>query len=166
MGQLRGILRGVAYASDEPPSTTLSRFESTVAGLGLTALATTILARVARSHETWSFTWSSAGHLPPVVVAPGGVVTVLATEADLLLGLGGDRHDHEIALAPGSTVLLFTDGLVERREADIDEGLRTLARVLLDVADLPVDRLADEVLGRLVPEHPDDDVALLAVRLI
>jgi serine phosphatase RsbU (regulator of sigma subunit) len=62
-------------------------------------------------------------------------------------------------------VLLYTDGLIERRDADLDAGMVRLREVLIELAGLPLEELLDEVLERLVEGHPEDDVALVAVRL-
>jgi serine phosphatase RsbU (regulator of sigma subunit) len=70
-----------------------------------------------------------------------------------------------VTLDRGATVLLFTDGLVERRDADLDAGLARLRDALRELADRPLQELLDEVLERLVDGHPEDDVALVAVRL-
>lgn len=86
--------------------------------------------------------------------------------SDLLLGTGSTerRTESEVALEPGATLLLYTDGLVERRREGVLAGVRRLADVLGTVAGLDVEPLADAVLGRLVPDAPQDDVALVAVR--
>jgi serine phosphatase RsbU (regulator of sigma subunit) len=68
-------------------------------------------------------------------------------------------------LDDGATVLLYTDGLVERRDSDLDAGVARLRDALTELADLPLDDLLDELLQRLVQGRPDDDVALVAVRL-
>jgi serine phosphatase RsbU (regulator of sigma subunit) len=112
--------------------------------------------------------WANAGHLPPLVVNPDGTVAELATwRGDLLLGVDVDacRRESVVTLDRGSTVLLYTDGLIERRDADLDAGLVRLRDALIELADLPLDELLDEVLDRLVHGRPDDDVALVAVRL-
>jgi hypothetical protein len=62
-------------------------------------------------------------------------------------------------------VLLYTDGLIERRDADLDAGMVRLREVLMELAHLPLEHLLDEVLERLVDGHPEDDVALVAIRL-
>ena len=66
-------------------------------------------------------------------------------------------------LEPGSTLLLYTDGLVERRDQVFDDGVDLLAAALGDLQDLPVDGLCDELLARLLPDGAEDDVALVAV---
>jgi len=65
----------------------------------------------------------------------------------------------------GSTLLLYTDGLVERRDQVFDEGVELLGHALADLRDRPVEQLCDELLGRLLPDRAEDDVALVAVRL-
>jgi serine phosphatase RsbU (regulator of sigma subunit) len=112
--------------------------------------------------------WASAGHPAPVLLAPDGRVSVLdAVPADLLLGVDPrqPRTDHGTLLPPGSTVLLHTDGLVERRDRDIDQGTAALVEVLGECAGLPLDELCDRVLARLFLPDAEDDVAVLAFRL-
>ena len=112
--------------------------------------------------------WASAGHLPPVVIAADRTIAVLDGDpADLLLGVApeSDRHDHATVLDRGATVLLYTDGLVERRDRDIDAGTDELAKVLTECAPLPLSELCDQVLERMFLPDAEDDVALLAVRL-
>jgi serine phosphatase RsbU (regulator of sigma subunit) len=70
-----------------------------------------------------------------------------------------------VELDAGSTVLLYTDGLVERRDSDLDAGVTRLREALTALAGLPLAELLDELLQRLVQGRPDDDVALVAVRL-
>ncbi|GHE07150.1 hypothetical protein GCM10011381_02090 [Klenkia taihuensis] len=86
---------------------------------------------------------------------------------ELLLGLDPDtpRTEQVTVLERGATVLLFTDGLIERRDADLDDGLTRLTGALGDLADASLDELCDGIVERLVHGRPDDDVALVAVRL-
>ena len=65
----------------------------------------------------------------------------------------------------GSTLVLYTDGLVERRDADLDTGIARLREAHVDLVGLPLEELLDELLERLVQGRPEDDVALVAVRL-
>ena len=97
-----------------------------------------------------------------------GVGCSTACTADLLLGVDPEqpRTDRADVLAPGSTVLLYTDGLVERRDRDIDDGHRRAGRRRWASAPgLPLDELCDRVLARLFLPDAEDDVAVLAVRL-
>ncbi|MFD2090053.1 SpoIIE family protein phosphatase [Blastococcus deserti] len=171
MGQLRGVLRALAYDNDEGPAATLSRLERTAQGLAVGTLATGILARIERRPDVpvagvRVLRWSNAGHLPPVLLAPDGTSRLLTTRPDLMLGVTPDarRADHTADLPDGSTLLLFTDGLVERHGADLDEGLAALQKALLDLGEAPLEELCDAVLRRLVPGGTTDDVALVAVR--
>jgi serine phosphatase RsbU (regulator of sigma subunit) len=75
------------------------------------------------------------------------------------------RHDHTVDLEPGDTLFLVTDGLVERRDSDLDEGIRRLREALIEFAGRPLQELLDLLLHRLVDGRPEDDVALVAVRL-
>jgi serine phosphatase RsbU (regulator of sigma subunit) len=81
------------------------------------------------------------------------------------LGLSDPRQDGVATVEPGSTVLLYTDGLVERRHIGVDAALARLQEALSGLADLPPARVCDELLQRLVPGRAVDDVAVLAVRL-
>jgi serine phosphatase RsbU (regulator of sigma subunit) len=75
------------------------------------------------------------------------------------------RQERELAVGCGSVVLLYTDGLVERRDEDLDHGLDRLQAILAELAGRDLDELCDQVLLRMLPACPDDDVALIAVQL-
>ena len=172
MGQLRGLVRALAYDNEETPAATLTRAERAARGLAVSSLATAILARVERHPDVpvsgrRILRWSNAGHIPPIVLAPDGSTTLLETRPDLMLGVDADtrRADHTAELPDGSTLLLVTDGLVERRGSDLDEGLRRLQDALRDLAERPLEELLDTVLTRLVPGAGEDDVAVVAVRV-
>jgi PAS domain S-box-containing protein len=173
MGQLRGLLRGIATYSDAPPVEVLRGLDASMAVLQTHVLATAAVARFEQSDDErrrgiTRMRWANAGHLPPLVINPDGSVAELAAwKGDLLLGVDpeAERQESVVTLDRGSTVLLFTDGLVERRDADLDAGLVRLREALVDVAHLPLEQLLDEVLERLVDGRPEDDVALVAVRL-
>ena len=173
MGQLRNLLRGISYDTSDSPARVLARVDTAIRGLQVDTLATAVVARIeqtaeqrARSERT--LRWSNAGHPPPMVVTGAGEVLELATDDDLLLGLDPDlpRHDHVVTLAPGDTLLLFTDGLVERRDSPIEEGLDRLREALRDVWHLPLEDLCTELVTRLLPENADDDVAIVALRAL
>ncbi|WP_345714067.1 SpoIIE family protein phosphatase, partial [Kineococcus glutinatus] len=173
MGQLRSLLRGIAFTSEEGPADVLQRLDRAVEGLAVGTTATVVVARLEqdeamRRDGTTRLRWSSAGHPPPLVLHPGGRVEELAApEADLLLGFAADaeRTERTTELARGATVLLYTDGLVERRGQSIDEGIGVLRAALSDLAGAGLEELCDGVLERLRPAVPEDDVALVAVRL-
>jgi PAS domain S-box-containing protein len=173
MGQLRGLLRGIATYSDAPPGEVLRGLDASMALLETRVLATATVARFEqtddeRARGVTRMRWANAGHLPPLVINPDGSVAELAAwKGDLLLGVDPEarRQESVVTLDRGATVLLFTDGLVERRDADLDAGLVRLRDALVDLADRPLDEMLDEVLERLVDGRPEDDVALVAVRL-
>ena len=171
MGQLRGLLRALAYDNDQPLAETLRRVERTATGLAVSTLATALVARVERVPDvpvagTRTLRWTNAGHPPPILLARDGTTTVLDTRADLMLGVdpGTARHEHTVPVPDGATLLLYTDGLVERRDSDLDEGLARMRTALTELAGRPLEELCDELLARLVPGHRADDVALVAVR--
>ncbi|SFL77525.1 SpoIIE family protein phosphatase [Geodermatophilus ruber] len=169
MGQLRGLLRGISYSSGAPPAQVLTQLDRAVRGLALDTMATALVARLEPGDGGLTrLRWSSAGHPPPVVVGADGEVTALDSEpTDLLLGVdpGTRRRDRVTDLPEGSTLFLYTDGLVERRDRDIDTGTAALAAVLRRSAGLPLPELCDRVLAELFPPDAQDDVALLALRL-
>ncbi|SNR71054.1 SpoIIE family protein phosphatase [Blastococcus mobilis] len=173
MGQLRGLLRGIATYSDAGPVEVLRGLDASMATLQARTLATAAVARFEqtpdeRARGVTRMRWANAGHLPPLVINPDGSVAELATwTGDLLLGVDPEarRRESVVVLDRGATVLLYTDGLVERRDADLDAGMVRLRDAVMDVAHLPLEQLLDEVLERLVDGHPEDDVALVAVRL-
>jgi serine phosphatase RsbU (regulator of sigma subunit) len=170
MAQLRGLLRGIAFDHGDSPARVLSRLDAAVEGLDLGAIATVLVARLSPTGDGgMRLRWSSAGHLPPLVTGPDGVPRVLTAErAGLLLGVDPRvvRPDAEVLLGPGSTLLLYTDGLVERRHEGFDDGVDRLGQALADLREQPVEEVCDGVLDRLVPEGAEDDVALVAVRLL
>jgi serine phosphatase RsbU (regulator of sigma subunit) len=108
--------------------------------------------------------WSNAGHPPPVLLAPDGTTAVLTTPPDRLLGLtGGHRRDHELVLEPGASLVLYTDGLVERRGVAFEHGLSWLTGVLAGRQDLGARELCAHVIGQL-SGPAEDDVALLVLK--
>ncbi|QXG76917.1 SpoIIE family protein phosphatase [Modestobacter sp. L9-4] len=171
MAQLRNLLRGIAHAVDSGPAGVLGALDRAVHDLQIATLATAVLARVeqdavqAATGER-SLRWSNAGHPPPLLLPAAGSPLLLERPRSLLLGVDPDasRTEHVLVLHPGDTLVLYTDGLVERRDSDLDEGLDRLVTAGSELAGEAVDTLADELLRRLVPEA-DDDVALLVLRV-
>ncbi|MFE5189661.1 PP2C family protein-serine/threonine phosphatase [Streptomyces sp. NPDC056628] len=165
MSQLRTALR--AYAVDgSSPGQLLTRLHEFLHRLRMDLYATAVIARFHPHDDT--FTWAAAGHPPPVLRAPDGEVLTLDAKPGAMLGIPLQQRiaDHTAPLPPGSTLALYTDGLVERRAQGIDPGIRRLTEAL---ATFRADELGQDLEGsadRLLPpllndsEH-DDDVCLL-----
>jgi PAS domain S-box-containing protein len=170
MGQLRNLLRGTAYGTQDDPGEILRRVDVAMGGLRLQTLATAVVVRLDAppdgSERDRRLCWASAGHPPPMVLRADGGVDVLDEPGDLLLGFdaGVERGDREAVLSAGATLLLYTDGLVERRDLAVDDGIERLRATLAELAGHPLEELCDALLGRLLPDAVDDDVAVLAVR--
>jgi serine phosphatase RsbU (regulator of sigma subunit) len=169
MGQVRSILRGVAYGRDAGPAEVLRQVDDVLTGLQPDTLATALVARleVGEPEAAWrTLRWSSAGHPPPLLLRPDGTVHLLDTPPERLLGIdsGCRRTDHEAWVHPGDTLVFYTDGLVEQGRTGIDEGLARLVEALAAVSAVDLEGLCDARLDRIVPGRADDDVAVLAVR--
>lgn len=171
MGQVRNSLRAIAYDRLAPPSEIMQRLDEALAGLRVDALATCLFARVEQDEEHRRqglrlLRWTSAGHLPPMLVSAKGVVRLLDGADDLMLGVDPStpRTDHTAVLHPGDTLWLYTDGLVERSDQPLDTGLARLRQALTALHELPLDAACDELLSRMLPDKHPDDVAVVAVR--
>ena len=168
MGQLRNTLRAFVWAADDSPSVSVARLDHANAPLGLDAMASVLLARIEAGQRgsTRTVTWTSAGHLPALVVRPDGTTSWLDAAPDVLLGVTPDvvRSDHSAEIEPGSLLILYTDGLVERRGTPIVDGLDRLAESAARHRSAPVADLIDAVLHDLLGLDLADDVAVIAVR--
>jgi PAS domain S-box-containing protein len=173
MGQLRSLLRGIGVATGARPAALLREVDEAMRTLQTPTIATALVARIEQTEQERAagvsrVCWSSAGHLPALLVRADGTVTVLrAAQSGLLLCVDADavRREWTVTVERGTTLLLHTDGLVERRGQDLLERLEELRSTLAELAGLPLDELCDQLLARLLPGHPEDDVALVAVRL-
>lgn len=171
MGQLRSVVRGIAYDRQEEPASVLTRVDGVVSGLRIGTLATALIARLEQTPEQErrglrTLRWSSAGHLPPLVMRAAGGTEMLDTRPETLLGTGvaRPRSNHLATLHPGDTVVFYTDGLVEHGRTEIDDGLERLARAVEDHRDRDLDDLCDGLLEQIVRHRSDDDVAIVVVR--
>ncbi|MFI9354090.1 SpoIIE family protein phosphatase [Streptomyces lydicus] len=172
MGRLRTTVRALAQL-DLSPDELLSRLDDLVGqtaedrpGAGPDDVATGVTCLYAvYDPVSRRCTMARAGHLPPAVVDPAGGLSFPELPAGPPLGLGGLPFESlEIELPVGSLIALFTDGLVEARDRDVERGLRTLGRVLTDHG-RPLEELCDRALAELLPDGPGaDDSALLLVR--
>lgn len=168
MGQFRNLLRGIAFESADGPAALLTRLDRASEWLRLDALATAVLARVERPGPSGTrLRWSNAGHLPPVLRTADGAISVLTTGSDLLLGLQPDtaRTEHVVDLTRGSTLVLFTDGVVERRDDTLDAGVQRVVDALAVPGSGDAERVADAVIATAEGSN-EDDIAVLVVQVV
>ncbi len=170
MGRLRTAVHNFSML-DLPPDDLLAHLDDLVARIdkdeapdgGATIAGATCLYAV-YDPVTRCCELARAGHLPPVLVRPDGVAEFLDVPAGPPLGVGGLPFEAvERRLPEGSRLVLYTDGLVEDRQRDIDEGLELLLAALTGARGTP-DEICDEVLTAVLPAAPRDDVALLIAR--
>ncbi|MFE4049634.1 SpoIIE family protein phosphatase [Streptomyces sp. YIM B13518] len=168
MSQLRNMLRGLALDRQEPTGAILRRLDVAVQTLYLECTATCVLARVERpAPGRFRLAYSVAGHPPPLLVGADGAARFLTAARSPMLGLD-PRAEHAGAvepLPPGSTLLLYTDGLVERRDEDLTVGLERLRRHAAAAVHSPLEAFCDALLTAQLTVDNDDDVAALALRL-
>nr|WP_229816396.1 GAF domain-containing SpoIIE family protein phosphatase [Streptomyces lucensis] len=167
MGQLRTALRAYAVENDGP-ARILTRLHRMLRHQQPNVYATAVIARFRPGDP--HVAWAAAGHPPAVVRTPGGGVRLLDARPGVMLGvpLPFEYRDQVAELPPGSTLVLYTDGLVERRAHGIDPGIESLGRALAALGESALqdlDGCAGSLLGLLAddPER-DDDVCLLLCR--
>ena len=163
MGQLRSALATLLLEGHGPAAALdlLDRFARTVDGAQVSTATCLLL-----DPRTGSLLHASAGHPPALVLGTDGA-TYLTGGSGAALGLPGDRARAQAAvtLEPGATLVLYTDGLVEKRGATLDDGMERLAEVAHAARTGGVQDLLDAVLDGLVGSGPTDDVAVVAARL-
>jgi serine phosphatase RsbU (regulator of sigma subunit) len=167
MGQLRSVLRSYAWEGHRPAEV-LDRLDRLVQGLGMAQLATCVYGRLEPVEGGALLRYANAGHLPPVVQRRNGEIQVLDGGKSVLIGAPGtaDRSDASAAVARGSTLVLYTDGLVEDRGTDVDEGVaRLCSLVARHDPTFGVDALCDQLLDELLTGPRTDDAAVIAVRI-
>ncbi|MFE9247987.1 SpoIIE family protein phosphatase [Streptomyces sp. NPDC007088] len=183
MGELRTAVRTLALL-DLEPADVLSHLDEIAQGLGSpqqttraalqdqdTDLAEVYLATCVYAvydSVTRRCTFANAGHLPPVVLEPGGAdrpAQLLDVPPGMPLGVGGEPFEEvTVELPEGALLALYTDGLVESRHQPLDEGLEAFRNALTDPA-LPLEDACDHVLTSLDTHHGEDDIALLMARV-
>lgn len=164
MGQLRSACRALLLREPSPSRTlmALDQFAASVPG----ALCTTVFCGVL-DPGTGDLTYSSAGHPPGILAHPDGTTRLLDEGRSLPLAVrpGRQRPEARCTLPARATLLLYTDGLVERRRRPLSAGIDEASQAVQRGRDVPVDDLATEVMARLAPVGGyDDDVALLLYR--
>jgi PAS domain S-box-containing protein len=179
MGQLRGVLRSYAWDGGRPGSV-LDRCDQLVQGLEMAAMATAVYARIepvgtgpGEAGERL-LRYANAGHPTPLLLEPDGKLVRLDEHRSPMIGAvprlgrrdGEGRSDAAVPMRPGSTLLLYTDGLTDVAGEDADERTELLERTVAGLpAGSPAEAVADRVLEVCIPDELRDDVALLAVRL-
>jgi PAS domain S-box-containing protein len=161
MGQLRTAVRAYAQIA-AGPAETMNLVAGYVAARGDVDFATVLLLTI--EPDGSGVVACSAGHLPPVVFS-GGDATLIGLRQGPPLGFPDHEYvESTFELLPGSTLLLYTDGLVERRGQPLDEGMAGLVALVQRGPEDP-EALLDWILAELVPDgEGGDDVALLAAR--
>ncbi len=163
MGQLRSALRGLALEMRGPGATlqALNRFAASAPG---TELATVAYGEY--DPMSGAFVYACAGHPPPVACLDGRAVVLEGGRSPLLAaGYDGDREEGSCILPPGSTLILYTDGLIERRDEPFHRGVDRLRATLERTSDRDPAELVEEVVDTLLgPRERTDDAAVLVLR--
>ncbi|MEW2621528.1 GAF domain-containing SpoIIE family protein phosphatase [Streptomyces sp. NPDC048106] len=167
MASTRNMLRALLFDRNSAPGTILSQLDHTLQAITENPITTITLARIEpdEDEEGWRLSWSTAGHVPHLLLAPGRPAQYLFAEPGLPLGVDPElpRPDHSCPVPPGATVVFFTDGLVEHPDHPIDQSLAELTALATEYASLPL----DEFVQALADHHPSDghdDMAVLALR--
>lgn len=165
MGQLRNLVRGDAFGRDDEPGPLLTQLDRAVRGLRMPAAATLVVARLRSAGDSYTVSFSNAGHPPPVLLRPDGEVEVWWTKPEPMLGVTPrfDRATHQRSIPAGSTLLLYTDGLVEDPRELIDIGIARVGDVLRGNATRPGEEICSRLLAAVTRRA--DDIALLMIRV-
>ncbi len=161
MGRVRSALRAYTLVTDDPAEA-LTLLDRKVHHFEAGSLTTAVYAMIAPDRQTALL--SSAGHLRPVLAAPGRPAVLVDLPVDPPLGVGrrpAPRRTTTVDLPAGAVLVFYTDGLVERRDQVIDVGLDRLTAV---VRVAPAETVCTTVMTSVGTEKPTDDVALLVVR--
>jgi serine/threonine-protein kinase RsbW len=160
MGQLTSVYR--ALLADRPsPGALIDRLQAGWALLGLKRMATAMFATL--DPASGQLRIASAGHLPPLLLVDGRAEVLPVRPGRMLGAPPAPTVEWAGVLPRGATLVLFTDGLVESRTADIDEGMAELIAVTQRAATSNPDALCDLLLAELTGAHRDDDIALLVL---
>jgi PAS domain S-box-containing protein len=169
MGHLRGLIRACLWEAEDPdPGAVLGKVDRLVQGLRVASMATMVYARAVPptgDDRTWRLEVANAGHPPVLLRGPDGEVRLLDGATGMLVGVDASsrRTTRVVELPAGSTLVAYTDGLIETPGLDMDTGIGELAQRL---AAAPVAASPGELCAAAVSGVRDrrDDVALLAVR--
>ncbi len=164
MGQVRSACRALLFENPSPGAALggLDRFAARLPGAQCTTAVCAVL-----NPDTGELVYSSAGHPPPVLVHADGATRMLDEGHTIALGVRPDwaRPEAHVTLPARATLLLYTDGLVERRRTALEDGISRVAALIRDGRSSALDDLANELMSRLAPSGGyQDDVALLLYR--
>jgi hypothetical protein len=164
MGQLRSACRALLleHNSPGPALAALDRFAARLSGAECTTALCAVL-----DPRTGELVYSTAGHPPPILVRADRTFSTLEDARSIPLGLrpARPRPEARTVISPRSTLLFYTDGLVERRRRSLDEGIARATDLVKNGGDAPLEELADQLMANLAPsEGYEDDVALLLFR--
>jgi serine phosphatase RsbU (regulator of sigma subunit) len=166
MSRYRSVLRAHARMF-EAPAEVMNAYSSFIRLDEAGQTATVLYARVeldpARGGPSLSY--CSAGHPPPIILYDG-CSTVLPSPQGPLIGLvSGGYSTNTIAISPGTVVVLYTDGLLERRGESLDEGTRRLEQAIRTIPSLDLERFVDDLLVAMAHDQHDDDIAVIVARV-
>jgi GAF domain-containing protein len=163
MGQLSATLRCLALDRDDGPGAILDRLAAINARLSITPFATLLFATLTRIADRWVMRWASAGHPPPLLLASGDVQLLHRVRgAALVTSETPPRDEAQVSVAAGSTLLFYTDGLIERRGRDLTDNLNAFMARAAASRHSVIEPLCDDLLA---DAPTDDDIAVLAIRL-
>lgn len=168
MSQVRNMLRAFAWDHQKPPSVIVDRLDHAMVNISEAPLATVVFARVEKSLDgAWKLVWTNAGHPPPLLVSHDGRAHFLDAGHGVLLGSGVEhrRTDAVIELPPLTTLVFYTDGLIESPAHSLDEGMAELSKHASALVRRPLGDFCNQLLTRVQPVDNDDDIALIALRV-
>ena len=164
MGQVRSACRALLFENRSPSAALegMDRFAARLSGAQCTTAVCAVL-----NPETGELVYSSAGHPPPILVHADGTTRILDDGHTIALGLrpAWTRPEAHVTIPARATLLLYTDGLVERRRNPLDQGISRVADVARDARSSTLDDLANQIMSRVAPSGGyQDDVVLLLYR--
>jgi GAF domain-containing protein len=163
MGKLSATLRSLALDRCDGPAAILDRLGTINTQLGITPFATLLFATLTRGDGRWTMRWASAGHPPPLLLTPGGVQLLERVSGTALVtSKTPARGEAHISVAAGSTLLFYTDGLIERRGRDLTDNLNAFVARAAAAEHNGIESLCDDLLA---DAPTDDDIAMLAVQV-
>ena len=164
MGQLRSVVR--AYSADgDDPAAVLMRVDQLVGGMRITRSASLVYANLVDGGEgTWEMSWARAGHLPPILVHRGKATALMGAGGPMVGLVSARRESEDLVLVPGDVLVLYTDGLIERRARPMKTGLDRLLEICGDLEVSDAAGIGERLLVEL-GEEPEDDIALVVLRV-